>query len=993
MRIVREQDDVAAPSRPRSTEAQAAFGKPDVYMEKYPRPAPPHRGPDPGGHRTATSSTSASANARFSVATRSSSKNRPRRVIAEAAARADGRPAVRPRASVKYRTPARSSSSSTSDGKFYFMEMNTRIQVEHPVTEMVTGVDLVKEQIRIAAGEPLSFSQEDIDDPGPRHRVPHQRRGPGHVRALPGKDPHFHPRAARGPRRHGPRGLRVPPYYDSMIAKLITYGRTRAEAIARMRRPRVSSSRESRPTSATTGRSFPTRTSWPAASTRASWSASCPRGRSRRERPPPRRRRDRAAGARGGGGGRSRSLAARGECARASVSCSSATIRPPPCMSAARRAPARSWECLGDAADAGKLDDRRGRRRWKSTTAGRTFTASWCSCPCRRRSTPRACSTACPPRRTWTASTPRTSGGWSRSGRASWPARPRASWSCCGATTVVIAGCRAVVVGRSDIVGKPMALLLMHADATVTVCHSHTRELSAVCREADILVAAIGRAGLVRAEHVKPGAVVIDVGMNRVADAAQPRQLVAPARIAEFEKRGYVLVGDVHEPSVAPVAAALTPVPGGVGPLTIALLLRNTVAAAAGAQATGVVLRVGLTGGIACGKSHVLRRLAAPASRRSTSTRPRPRPGSGKASARRGRGLRPGHPRARRRHRSQGPRHHRVRRRGRARRLNALVHPRVRAEEAPRAATLDGPRWRVVVTDAALLVESGIHLRFDRLVVVHCAPGGAARAARARDGLDEVAARARIAAQMPVAEKRRFAHYEIDTSGAGDTEARADVSARSCWRSRGAPPLGPPPLAPRGGGGRQAGGRTARAVPDRAARGGRAGGRAGHRRWLARLAPPARGSWLDAAAPRRRTRLPPVSPALVSWALARAGSRTRSSSRRLRPRSRASRTRTPAIAGAVPVRAVAAAMVAAPATTRGSGCTAGQPQAMRWGGGPPVTVAAAGLARANAARRRARSGGEPALAGALVGLAAGTPPESAAPGSGAGPAPRAAGCA
>jgi methylenetetrahydrofolate dehydrogenase (NADP+)/methenyltetrahydrofolate cyclohydrolase len=144
---------------------------------------------------------------------------------------------------------------------------------------------------------------------------------------------------------------------------------------------------------------------------------------------------------------------------------------------------------------------------------------------------------------------------------------------------VALAGRRAVVVGRSDIVGKPMALLLMHADATVTVCHSRTRGLEDVCREADVLVAAIGRAGLVRAAHVKPGAVVIDVGMNRVADAALAREL-APGRMAEFESRGYVLVGDVHEPSVAPVAGALTPVPGGVGPLTIAMLLRSTVAAA-----------------------------------------------------------------------------------------------------------------------------------------------------------------------------------------------------------------------------------------------------------------------------------------------------------------------------------------------------------------------------------------------------------------------------
>ena len=150
---------------------------------------------------------------------------------------------------------------------------------------------------------------------------------------------------------------------------------------------------------------------------------------------------------------------------------------------------------------------------------------------------------------------------------------------------VPLSGRRAVVVGRSNVVGRPMALLLSHADATVTVCHSRTQDLAAVCREADVLVAAIGRAGLLRAEHVKPGAVVIDVGMNRVADPDEARRLVAPARLAELEKKGYVLVGDVHEPSVAPVAGALTPVPGGVGPLTIAMLLRNTLAAAAGAAA------------------------------------------------------------------------------------------------------------------------------------------------------------------------------------------------------------------------------------------------------------------------------------------------------------------------------------------------------------------------------------------------------------------------
>jgi methylenetetrahydrofolate dehydrogenase (NADP+)/methenyltetrahydrofolate cyclohydrolase len=148
---------------------------------------------------------------------------------------------------------------------------------------------------------------------------------------------------------------------------------------------------------------------------------------------------------------------------------------------------------------------------------------------------------------------------------------------------VDVSGKRAVVIGRSDIVGKPMALLLMHANATVTVCHSRTANLAGVAREADLLVAAIGRAGLVRADFVKPGAVVVDVGMNRVEDPTEARDLLSPTRLANFEKRGYALVGDVHAPSVEPIAGALTPVPGGVGPLTIALLLKSTVKAAAAA--------------------------------------------------------------------------------------------------------------------------------------------------------------------------------------------------------------------------------------------------------------------------------------------------------------------------------------------------------------------------------------------------------------------------
>ena len=146
---------------------------------------------------------------------------------------------------------------------------------------------------------------------------------------------------------------------------------------------------------------------------------------------------------------------------------------------------------------------------------------------------------------------------------------------------IPIARSRAVVIGRSEIVGKPMALLLLQRDATVTICHSKTPDLPAVAREADILVAAIGRAGFVTPSFVKPGATVIDVGINRVTDPSMVRDLFEPGstRIGDFERRGAVVVGDVH-PKVAEIAGSLTPVPGGVGPLTIAVLLRNTVKAA-----------------------------------------------------------------------------------------------------------------------------------------------------------------------------------------------------------------------------------------------------------------------------------------------------------------------------------------------------------------------------------------------------------------------------
>jgi methylenetetrahydrofolate dehydrogenase (NADP+)/methenyltetrahydrofolate cyclohydrolase len=149
-----------------------------------------------------------------------------------------------------------------------------------------------------------------------------------------------------------------------------------------------------------------------------------------------------------------------------------------------------------------------------------------------------------------------------------------------------VAGARAVIIGRSDIVGKPMALLLLHRHATVTICHSRTEHLAAVAREADILVAALGRPAFVTPEFVKPGAVVVDVGTTRVDDRGTIERLFPPGsrRREAFERRGALTLGDVH-PAVGEVAGALSPVPGGVGPLTIAMLLRNTLKAAERRQA------------------------------------------------------------------------------------------------------------------------------------------------------------------------------------------------------------------------------------------------------------------------------------------------------------------------------------------------------------------------------------------------------------------------
>jgi methylenetetrahydrofolate dehydrogenase (NADP+) / methenyltetrahydrofolate cyclohydrolase len=146
---------------------------------------------------------------------------------------------------------------------------------------------------------------------------------------------------------------------------------------------------------------------------------------------------------------------------------------------------------------------------------------------------------------------------------------------------IAIEGANAVVLGRSDIVGKPMALLLMHANATVTICHSKTRNLGEVISRADIVVAAMGKAGYVQPHWIRPAATVIDVGTNKVTDAKEAESLLRnfPARLQKFREKGSVLIGDVH-PDAVNTAGALTPVPGGIGPMTITMLMSNTVKAA-----------------------------------------------------------------------------------------------------------------------------------------------------------------------------------------------------------------------------------------------------------------------------------------------------------------------------------------------------------------------------------------------------------------------------
>jgi methylenetetrahydrofolate dehydrogenase (NADP+)/methenyltetrahydrofolate cyclohydrolase len=151
-------------------------------------------------------------------------------------------------------------------------------------------------------------------------------------------------------------------------------------------------------------------------------------------------------------------------------------------------------------------------------------------------------------------------------------------------SNIEIAGQHAVIVGRSNIVGKPMAMLLLQENATVTICHSRTHDLPSITQQADILVAAIGRAGFIRGDHIREGATVIDVGINNVSDTDFANELFTeedlPKRLAAIEKRGFTLAGDVNPKEALARAANFTPVPGGVGLLTVAMLMKNTVEAA-----------------------------------------------------------------------------------------------------------------------------------------------------------------------------------------------------------------------------------------------------------------------------------------------------------------------------------------------------------------------------------------------------------------------------
>jgi len=360
---------------------------------------------------------------------------------------------------------------------------------------------------------------------------------------------------------------------------------------------------------------------------------------------------------------------------------------------------------------------------------------------------------------------------------------------------IAIAGKHAVVVGRSDIVGKPAAMLLLNEDATVTICHSKTQDLAAITRQADILVAAIGRPGFITRDMVKPGATLIDVGINRITTREEFDLYFKgdAKREATFAKRGSTIVGDIH-PKAFELAGAYTPVPGGVGPLTIAMLMSNTVRAAEmrrklPRRGLKPMLRVGLTGGLGSGKSTVaamLRELGAEVIEADTLGRKLMEPGErvfdeivrvfgrevvgpdGKLN------------RARLAEMAFGE--------GRLQELNAIVHP---ATIALQKEWMDEVFRRnpkaVAVVESALIFEvardarargesdselAGWRQRFDRMIVV-TAPDElkiTRYVSRVNPTLEgraavEADARRRLAHQIPDAEKAAHADFVLDNSG------------------------------------------------------------------------------------------------------------------------------------------------------------------------------------------------------------------------------------
>ena len=350
---------------------------------------------------------------------------------------------------------------------------------------------------------------------------------------------------------------------------------------------------------------------------------------------------------------------------------------------------------------------------------------------------------------------------------------------------IPIAGRHAVVIGRSDIVGKPMALLLLHRDATVTICHSRTPDVAALARQADVVVAGVGRAGFVTPAFVRPGATVVDVGINRVTDAAMVAGLYPDGhpRRRQFDEKGSLVVGDVH-PAVEAVAGALTPVPGGVGPLTIAMLLHNTVVAAEDRAAPAPAGDAD-----AAGRPDRRDRDRQEHHRRRAS---RPRRAGGRRRRAGPRGGGPGQCRACARsspasaHGSWPPTADWIGP-GSAGSSSPMPPPDTTSNgsctpasgpASPRSSRRPATR-PAAVAEIPLVYESGWHRAFDAVVVAACHPRLQLARLRGRDRLDEAEARARLAAQWPIEDKARLADRVVLTDGTlEDTARQTEALAR-----------------------------------------------------------------------------------------------------------------------------------------------------------------------------------------------------------------------